>query len=853
MHAEQVPIPSISHGGALQARATQLGVALVALSTLLLQILLTRIFSVSMWYHFAFMAISLTLFGMTVGALLVYRFPQFFRIELTQVHLAGSALAFSVSTVLCFLTHLTVPFVPGISLVQLYALAFTYLILSIPFVFSGICISLAMTRFPEQVGRLYGADLAGAAIAGPLAVLLLQYLDAPGAIAVPALLAAGGATAFVLTSPGRLRRYSLETVLALAVLTLLVGVAAHANAPLFRLMWVKGQQDPPSEYERWNAFSRITVRPHSDHPFGWGLSDTLPPETRVGQKLISIDAIADTVLTQFKGNKGENNQEGKLDDNLQDIHHLQYDVTNLVHHLRPQARVLTIGVGGGRDILSALSFRQSSVTGVEINPQILAAVNGQFGDFTGHLNTLPGVTLINDEARSFLARTPDQFDIIQLSLIDTFAATAAGAYVLTENALYTREAWTRMLERLSDTGVLSVSRWYFRDRPGEMYRLTTLATETLRAAGIRDPRPHLLIVRKMGFQSPDSPDGVGTLLLSKKPFTPEMLAILDAVCQRYQFEVMLTPTHSQDPTFEALTRAEGLETFLASYPLDIRSPTDDRPFFFHMLRLGDLRPSMLEQGITSFNLRAVVVLGLLLFLVTGLMVLCVVLPLRWARQAAAPGSLVRATPRTEFPLIVYFLSIGFGFMGVEIAVMQRLNLFLGHPIYGMCTVLTALLLACGVGSAASARLVPDLGQARAWTALASIVGVTALASAVEPLLFAHFESSGTVVRIGVATLLLLPLGGVMGMAFPLGMRLAQESHPAAAPWLWGINGAASVCASVLAIAISLSQGITATWHAGILCYCVTLLAFLWTRRVHEQARQEAPNMLDSPTPALVRD
>src|SRR6185503_18979491 len=196
---------------------------------------------------------------------------------------------------------------------------------------------------------------------------------------------------------------------------------------------------------------------------------------------LNIDASAETVLTKFDGN-------------LEPLEHLKYDVTNIAHYVVKQGRIFIVGAGGGRDVLSALVFDQRQVVAVEMNGAITDAVNKVFGDLTGHLDRHPRVRVINDEARSYLARTPESFDLIQISLIDTWAATAAGAFVLSENTLYTRDAWTLFLSRLSDRGVLSISRWYRREFPWEMYRVLAMATDTLRGMGLTDTRSHLMVV-----------------------------------------------------------------------------------------------------------------------------------------------------------------------------------------------------------------------------------------------------------------------------------------------------------------------------------------------------------------------
>src|SRR5207247_1928107 len=259
-------------------------------------------------------------------------------------------------------------------------------------------------------------------------------------------------------------------------------------------------------YEKWNSFSRIRVRPSpTANPLGWGLSPAFRPARPVRQLILDIDAGAATVLTEFHGN-------------LEEVQHLRYDVTSLAHYLRRGARVLVIGAGGGRDVLAALVFDQTSVVGVEINEEILRAVTETFGDFTGHLERDPRVHFVNDEARSYIARQRERYDIIQASLIDTSAATAAGAFVLTENSIYTADAWKVFLDHLAPGGILTFSWFYFTDLPAEMYRLTSLARAALLERGIRDVRAHVVLVRQK-----TTGKRVGTILVSPDPLPADDL------------------------------------------------------------------------------------------------------------------------------------------------------------------------------------------------------------------------------------------------------------------------------------------------------------------------------------------
>ena len=764
-------------------KQTYAGLFMVTMATLMFEILLTRIFSVTMWYYFAFVAISLAMFGMTVGALVVHQFPRFFTPERAHDHLAWSSLCFAITILIGFMTNLSIPFVVHRSVVALYSAVLSYSVIAVPFVFSGICVCLALTKFPRQLNKLYATDLAGAGAGCILLIYALEITDGPTAVVVVALLAGIGSVLFASGAASRkLQRMGVLSCFVLAAFAASNAFLAAKAVPLLRLMWVKGTLESRPLYEKWNSFSRIRVSGDPNTPRKpWGLSSSCPSEAIARELDLSIDAGADTVLTFFDGS-------------TQPVEYLKCGITNLAHYLRQESKVLVIGPGGGRDVLSALVFNQKSVLAVEMNQDILRAVNRTFGDFTGHLDANPKITFVADEARSYIARAKEQFDIIQISLIDTWAATAAGAYVLSENSLYTVEAWALFLTRLNPHGVLTVSRWYFPDRPAEMYRVTSLAAASLKQLGVEHPRNHIAIVRHV-FERNEAAQGMGTILVARDPFTEEDLAKLDEVVAKLHFDVVLNPRYSSDPTFAALASGHDLDQFVASYPLNIAAPTDDTPFFFQMLRLkGIFKRELQREGLQSFNLQAVSVLGILLIVVCALTFLCIIVPLIMTADKAAL--------HCALPLFIFFSCIGIGFMLVEISQMQRLIIFLGHPTYGLSVVLFSLLLSSGLGSYSLGRICnAGLGD-KALVRLILLLTVLTLLGVLTPPLIRQFRESTTLVRILVATGILSPLGLFMGMAFPLGMRSASERSASLTPWLWGINGAASVLASVLAIVIS---------------------------------------------------
>jgi spermine/spermidine synthase len=791
------------------SRSIYLGLFLITLATIMYEIALTRIFSVTAWYHFAFVAISVAMFGMTVGALIVYLRPSWFPLERVSHGLGMSALLFGVAIVLSLLTQLMVPFAAGLSVLGVYTVVFTYVVVAIPFLFSGVSVALVLTRFPRQLPTLYAVDLLGAAAGCGLVIVALDATDGPTTVVATALIACA-ASACVLTAAdgARLRALALAAVTLFAVFVAVNSLRITQQASLLRVEWVKGVREPRPLFEKWNSFSRITVSGDPTRPTppqGWGLSNTYPAGRGVHQLWLLIDGAAGTLLTAFDGRP-------------EMVEHLKYDVTNAPHWLRRKASVLVVGTGGGRDVLAALAFGQREVVGVEINGDIIDVVNAYFGGFTGHLDRDPRVTFVNDEARSYIARQTRRFDIVQISLIDTWAATGAGAFVLSEHALYTTEAWTSFLDKLTPHGLLSVSRYYFDPRPDEMYRVTSLAVAALGQRGVTRPRDHMAIVRHAtGADGRRAPLGMATLLLSPSPLSSADVDALEEAARRLQFDVVLSPRHASTAAFETITSGQNLSAFYARFPVNIAPPTDDSPFFFHTLRMSDIFDGALWRaglGGDASNVGAVWLLGVLLVTVIGLTVLCVVVPLALTTD--------RSVLKGTTPLFVFFAGIGFGFMLVEISQMQRLIVFLGHPTYGLSVVLFAMLASSGVGSLVAGRL-HGVGV-RTAAPLLVLVATLAVFGAATPIAVRAFAAAATPARIAVAIGLLFPIGFLMGMAFPLGMRAAAHRAPALAPWLWGINGATSVCASVIAVAIALHWGIAASFWTGVACYVAATVA-----------------------------
>ena len=366
-----------------------------------------------------------------------------------------------------------------------------------------------------------------------------------------------------------------------------------------------------------------------------------------------------------------------------------------------------------------------------------------------------------------------------------------------------------------------------------MYRVTALAWAALKAIGVKNPRDHLIIARLLpehGFGGHDDAVPNATILVSKNPFSHEDVRIIEDVCKRMKFEVVLTPTTAVDPGF-ALVASQDVED--SAHPLfsvvNISPPTDDKPFFYNLMRLGDIfNPDAWAHGGTRQNLRALFILGSLLLTVLVLTFLCIVFPLMVrARAVSLKGT---------FPFFLFFGAIGLGFMLIEISQMHRLNIFLGHPVYGLSVVLFSLLLSSGLGSYLTSTFSRSGATASAALPLLFAVIALVLFGIVTPFAVTAARHAETPVRIAITVAMLFPIGIFMGMAFPLGMGLASGRFPQLMPWLWGMNGATSVCGSVLTFVIVLFYGISAALWLGAACYAVACGSFLWALRGREKSQ-----------------
>lgn len=770
-----------------------LGVFLISGATLQYEVVLTRLMSVVSWYYLAFVSVSMAMFGMTAGALAVQLRKGFFADGLCGRRLAQAALAMGISLPLSMLTMFAIPLGEITSVQELYSLLLFTAVIAVPFFFAGVVVCLALTRCQYPIGRVYAVDLVGAAGGCLAAVGLLKIIDAPSVVLAVAAVVCTSAALFAYWAGDR-RLLRTSTLLTLAMV-LLASINAISKSPV-RPVWSKTEIDKRPHLEMWNPISRVRVyAPVVDQPFMWGASPKTP-KLAAEWMWLDIDSDAATSILRYPGDANA-------------LRFLNYDVTSLAYQIRQGGSAAVIGIGGGRDLMTAWANGFKRIVGVEINPSLVELAR-KLRNYNGFAR-IPAVEIHQDEGRSYLTRTAEKFDVIQASMVDTWAAASAGSMSLTENSLYTVEGWRIFYEHLKPDGILTMTRWNMGAEASQTARMFAVAWATLLEEGTENPAEHIALV---------GAGPVATILLSKRPLTFEDRGQLKSICSAMEFKILFlngeaTLTPADVAAIAATRNLPQLQRVTTSGPLDISPVYDRSPFFFNSLRLHYLWSA--GANVVGGNLLALrFLLGYILVAVL-LLVLAVFWPLtRW--NAASHSSFSWKSGG-----IVYFVTIGMGFMLAEMAMIEQQSLLLGHPIYSLAVVLAGLILSTGIGSLVSEQFgMPGWRTCRG-LALGAAIVVMAYALTVLPLI--HLAAGLDLwKRIALALALLFPCGFLMGFCFPLGMRtLRVAGSEDTLPWMWALNGAASVVAAFLAVLLSMETSTVACALAGAGCYAIAAL------------------------------
>jgi len=767
-----------------RVRWTQLylGLAFTTLATLVLELSLTRIFSVVFYYHFAFLAISIALFGLGAGGVFSYVVTG------RPGNLYSKIGSFGLANALCVVASmrfiLSRPAELGYG-----TLAGVYLASALPFFLAGTMVSIAISEAIERVDRAYFFDLAGAATGCLVLIPFLNVFGGPNTV-IAAGVFYGIAAAVWFHQADRARLRAAAVLVALVLVTLMV---VNGKLHLLDVRIAKGKALPPERFVAWNSFSRIAV---------------------TSGMYIIIDADAGTAIAPQDW------------DHLTpaDRRELSHQGPGFPYGLRPGAKTLVIGAGGGYDVGRALASGSRDITAVEINPIIANTVmRDRFARESHRLYFRPEVRVFVEDGRSFVRRSEEKYQVIQATLVDTWASTAAGAFALSENNLYTTDAFYDYLSHLTGDGLLAFTRWGF-DPPRESLRLITLAMDALARAGEPDPASHVMVVRDdssklYGYGALD------TVLVSRRPFTPADVARAQALVSESKMETMYLPGAPSSNAFGQLLASADPSSFWRAYRYDVSPVSDDRPFFFYTVQPHDLLDFLRNANVKAEDYKlnsAVPLLFALMAVSIGATALVSLLPrlMLGSRLPKQPGVIM---------FLWYFLCLGAGYILIQVALIQKFVLLLGHPAYALTVIVFSMLVASGAGSYWSRRVVAA-DDARLMRALAAIaILVAALAFGAAPLVSAA-AAWPLGFKMAVTALAIAPAAFLMGMPFPSGLRRLEALHSPSVRWAWSLNAASSVLGSAGAIVLAIYAGLRVTLLLGAALYVCALLVILGTKR-----------------------
>jgi len=763
------------------------GIFAISMATLLLEIAFSRLFSAIFFYHLSFLIISTALFGFGVSGVLLSLFPSL--LEPAWKRCAIASLLFSITVPLTLKITLALPFDINrelTSLTDASSLVLRYLFLALPFLFSGMVIGIMLTSFKGQISRLYFWDLIGAALGCLFPVILVPVMGANGTIMAAAVISC--LSAFYFSYRHRSRLLQIVSLLLLVISAVMAARAETLFAlPLDEIMATKHprfyrQSQGRIEFSGWSPISRIDVL-------------EMP-----GRKVIFIDCGSNvSFLTPFDGNL----------QNLRPRNHWRA----LPYTLTTNPNVLIIGPSGGEDVLTALSYRARRITGVELDPLINKLVTTRYKEYIGGIYNFPNVKLVTDEGRSFIRQSRERYDVIQQVHNISPVAFASGAINLSESYLLTEQSIGEYLDHLTDGGFLTIHRW-------GVIRIASIAITVLEKRGVDHPEEHLAVLETARGRGVTN-----TFILKKTKITAEEREKIRSFAKDNGYEPSFVPGMN-DPAnaYVRMFRSkDSREAFFAETGLNLHPPTDDRPFFDHFLRLGQIHvdPEKLGRDLAKtipfLSSGDLVLFGVLAeSIVFGLLLL--VLPL------IIFSSRGMMSPRFGY-FIVYFFCLGIGFILVEITLIQKFILFLGNPTYSLSVILFSILASAGAGSHFSAKLAARFGVKDA-VLVACICIIISLPLLYFSLTFLTRAILGVSLwlKVILSVLLISPVGFFLGMPFPLGLSVLESKNGQLVPWAWGMNGYATVLGSALCVLIAIGAGFKVVIAIGTATYVIALIS-----------------------------
>ena len=771
----------------------KLGIFLVSLTTLFYEILLTRVFAVIIYYHFASLAIALALLGLSMGAVFYYltqkRFSEnhdkiiyysflFYCLSYLFVFLMLIYLSQNAENISNLLNYFRNPFYrPAQSITMdmgissYFILCGSFFFVLLPFILSGFLSSLFLTISLHEIGKIYFWNLLGASLG---CILIFIFLPLFGASNLFLFICVFGLLCGIVLLYFTKKEKILLSLILLPVISLfLFSVKINpAKINFVRLRFTNAL------ISRWNSYSHVAVYPFQGNmeiSGSWGLSNAytgyIPPHLNM-----VINEIDYTPIIKYDGDPSK-------------IGFLRYDLTSLPYYLLEAPKVLIIGPGGGKEILTAKLFNAGHVSAVEINPLVVKFVQEEFSGFSGMPYTMEKVEAIVADGRNYVKRSRGMFDLITATQVYAYLDPIGSAFSFTENYLYTKEAFTDYLNHLTSRGMIAIIKPLI---PEERLRLFSLARASLESIGEKEFSRHLMLIRERGMNM---------FIIKKERFSRDEIDKVKDICDKKQFDLVYYPGLNGSGAIFDFIKENEASRYYKKYPMDISPSTDNKPFFSNFLKPKDFWSGTWPKGKKDFPLRVIFTLRKFLFVFLSIdLLLMAVFALR-KRNLTVPS---------------YFSLLGIGYMLIEITLIRKFIFFLGHPVYAVSVILFSLLLFNSIGSLTGKKL--ELFLKNKIVIFILLLFLVMLYSYPLDKIFTDFIHFNIIFKIVLTTILILPLGYLMGIPFPLGLRSIKEEDREVIPYIWAINGASSVFGALLALVLSMSFGYNVTFLLAGLIY-----------------------------------
>jgi hypothetical protein len=800
----------MNEGKQIGAFPLLLGLGLLSGSLIALEVVFTRVFSITIWYHFAYLVIGIALLGYGAAGTYLAMFNRKRELTLDKLPKLVFILGLLITVNLFTIIQIHIDPLGGKESLSstLLGLGFYFITVFSIFFLGGLIIVFIFSAWPKQTFRLYFADLLGASLSTLIVLWLVRLLGGVNVILVIAMIILFVSIMF---TPMLSRLWRISLILAAIgysgflfyiMSTQQIQLPIPQSKELWGAMKAVGVDSP--EYTRWNPVARVDVLPpiKFDKSLQWIIFGGLSTKSFENQepsehlmRFVTLDGTSITAMHEFHGD-------------LSEYDFLKQTIVNSPYLIIPkQPSVLLVGVGGGLDILLARTHQADHITAVELNGDVVNLLEGPYADFSGHLSDDPRTDIIVAEGRSFLISEKKKYDLIQGIGVDNFAALNGGAYVLSESYLYTIDAMELIINHLSDDGVYSWTR-FINDPPRETLRLSGLAAEALRRSGVSKPYEHIAIISNENNDS-------ATLLVSRSPMNYNKVQSLREWASENRFNILQDPYNNTKTIYAEYLRSNNHQEFEREYPYNIFPVTDDNPFFYNYFKWSN----MTVRGGASGDLNTRLPIGNLVLLallgfssVTA--IAFIVFPLMKYRSESlqVPSALSK---------LGYFSMLGLGYIFVEIIFIQRFTLFVGYPTRAITTTIFAMLFFSSLGSLAAKSLCRNLQDHRKVLMILSgliLAYIFGLRTIIVPLL-----GLPDMVRVLATVLLIAPVAFLMGMPFPIGLDRINSQRAELLPWVWGVNGVFSVIGTTLVTFVSMQVNFTFSLICASLFYLIAYI------------------------------